>query len=149
MVVRDTSIKALQEAKDTGIITGQQGIAFDLLLRHGPATQREIEQIYLEEVGEEQWNTRLQKRFSELERLGLIKPVGKRACTVTGKTAYVWAADPENRLEAFPRPETKDEIIKRLEAQVQSLTGEIRALQARLAPAAEGQRARPVIQFDD
>lgn len=62
------------------------------LLEDGPATAREL--AY--KLGYRERNA-VAPRLTELCDKGLVEPIGKRTCTVTGKTVTVWAITEDGR----------------------------------------------------
>lgn len=107
MGTKDTSKRAYEELLNEGFLETQKGIVYKLLKDLGPSTQKEIEEHYERSTGQ---YLMLRCRFSALEKDGLIKPTSKRPCSITGKLAYVWEADPET--ESLERPISKAETIK-------------------------------------
>ena len=59
-------------------------------------------------------------RFAELEKLGVIMPVGERKCAISGNRCIEW--DVTAGLPVKPvKKESKDQIIKRQAMQIESL----------------------------
>jgi DNA-directed RNA polymerase subunit F len=113
--MRDTSIKAWEELLASGFLETQKGIVYRLLEQNGPSTQREIEAIHEKETNGNTILVPRSSRFSELERDGLIKATGQRACTITGRSALVWSPDPGNKLVSIKK-QSKSEEIKHLKS---------------------------------
>lgn len=84
--MRDTSIKAFHEIK--GTLGSLQQEIVKVLNEYGAMTGRELD-TYLNHPGA--W-----KRLSELRRMGKVIEIGKRACKITGRTAYLWAVIPSD-----------------------------------------------------
>ena len=83
-LARVTSIEAYQAIKSSGRLKGLKLEAYRLVCYYGPGTAREI--------GAKSLNDGLWKRFSELQKQGLIEEVGTRLCQWTGRNAIVWRA---------------------------------------------------------
>lgn len=84
-MVRDTSIEAYRQIKNSGRLSELQWLVYSILYQFGPLSRSETAAKI---VG----STRdgVHQRFAELRRFGLIKQVGKRICTITGKKVYIW-----------------------------------------------------------
>jgi len=87
--VRDTSLLAFEQIKRQGILGAVQWKVYELLYSNGPITAREVTRYF--EVHEASTAiTTYQPRLRELEAIGVVRRVGTRSCTVTGRLAYVW-----------------------------------------------------------
>jgi DNA-binding transcriptional regulator YhcF (GntR family) len=117
-MVRETSRKAFEELKRSGSLETQKGAVYELLKQYGPATQREIEKLYQEVTGKDD---QVHRRFSELEREGLIKATKEVTCSVTQRGAFAWEADPQDRLVSI-KPQSKRERIKELEETIERIS---------------------------
>lgn len=84
---RSTSAKAYQQILDNGLLSKQRLQVYKFLYEHGPLTQVETEQRLKHSA---QTAPSHHKRFSELERLGVLKRIRTRICTVTGMEAWEW-----------------------------------------------------------
>ena len=87
--MRETSEQAFREIKASGELSRQRMAVFELLVKHGPLTGRELDRLQ-RAAGET--GADYHKRLSELKRLGYAKDVRKRPCRVTGKMAWEWVA---------------------------------------------------------
>lgn len=79
--VRETSRRAHREILPA--LPGARAAVYFALKCHGAGTAREVCNTASLDGG---W-----KRFSELQRLGMIEEVDRRRCKVTGRMAIVWA----------------------------------------------------------
>jgi len=108
-MVRETSVKAYQEIKLNGILTGLQLKVYETLFFCGPLTGNEMREI----IGGKSNSGVYITRLSELERRGAVQTLKKRACQVTGRLAIEWDVTshiPKGRV----KPMTKKDKIKDL-----------------------------------
>lgn len=84
-MVRDTSIKAYREIKDSGLLGKRETEVYKGIFDHGPCTDREL----AEKLGKDDPNYVRPKR-RELVKQGLIEEHDKKKCDVSKKTVYVW-----------------------------------------------------------
>lgn len=110
MTIRDTSIQAYEEISESGLLQSQKEMVYQFLKELGPSTQREIEKHYEHVTGHKEALVRC--RFAPLEREGLIQPIGKRPCKITGREALIWEADSQS--PRYKRPQSKAQEIKEL-----------------------------------
>lgn len=86
--MRSTSRKSYREFKSSKQIDTVSKKIYHCLKMHGPMSQGEVwkklKKYLRHSVG---------PRFAEMNRAGLIKCVGKKACRVTGKTVLSWSAE--------------------------------------------------------
>jgi hypothetical protein len=118
--VRTTSLRAYHEIKASGLLSGLLWVIYDLLFTNGPLTQNETHRLLAGQHGFGNKPT-ITPRFAELERKGVVVPVGKRFCAVSGNVclAYdVTAHLPDNR----PRKKRPCEIIAALNREIARLT---------------------------
>ena len=91
-MVRFTSLQALHAIRESGTLGQRQIQAYEVLHHHGPLTGNEL--------SSKAGLPGLWKRLSELETKGMIKVVGERPCTVTGRNCVIW--DVVSRSESQP-----------------------------------------------
>lgn len=101
MVVSDTSIKTYHEIKDEGLIGERQVKVGDYIFGHPDLTDTEI----AHGMGYNDIN-KTRPRRRELVECGVVTENGKRQCTHTGRTAYVWRVKTDIK---FVKP-TKDAL---------------------------------------
>jgi hypothetical protein len=100
-----------------GLVGKLQARILSGVRRFGPATAREI---CRDAQVPEGW-----RRFSELRRDGHIKIVGERVCSVTGKTAMVWALGPDLAMKpTSPRSSEVDGLRKQV-AELRAVVAEV------------------------
>ena len=107
--MRTTSLEAYHAIKRDGLLAGLLWTIYDLLFTNGPLTQNETHRLLAGTKGFMNKPT-ITPRFAELERKGVVAPVGKRLCAVSGNVclAYdVTAHLPDNR----PRKKRPCEVI--------------------------------------
>ena len=80
---RSTSTAAFNAIRASGMLSKRRWEAYEALHRHGPMTGQELARL----TG----TPGMWKRCSELETLGLARPLETRPCGVTGRDAIVWA----------------------------------------------------------
>lgn len=116
----ETSRRAFHEITDDGTL-GDQQERVRAHLAASPAA------ITANELNQQLGGKGFHKRLSELERVGVVRRAGERACTITGRVCAVWVAtgetpralpatEPADRA-AGPRPPTPaeaDEMARRL-----------------------------------
>lgn len=87
--VRDTSIGAYHQLKDSGDLAKRQWEVYDLLWDYGPGTSAEI---FEHTIGDKQRRTLTQSRarFTELRDMGVIQELGTVECKISGRRAILW-----------------------------------------------------------
>jgi len=87
-MARDTSVKAYNEIKRSGLLKGRELDVYEVLYHHGPMTATEVYQ-HLIAQGRKVTQHSITPRMKPLQRKGVIKEVGKKKCQHTGKTVYL------------------------------------------------------------
>ena len=88
--MRTTSSEAYEAVHKSGLINRTRLRVYDTIYNaDGPMSQSEVEQAIALTTGSKRV-TSYHKRFSELERLGVIAPAGERTCRVTGRNVMTW-----------------------------------------------------------
>ena len=85
-MVRETSIKAYYELRDSGIIGKREGKVLRAILDNPNSTDREIAHI----LGYSDPN-KVRPRRKGLFDLGIVADAGKRSCTISNKNAHIWS----------------------------------------------------------
>lgn len=86
-MIRETSIETYHRIKDEGLLSALRWTVYDCLFRKGPLTQMEC----CRAIDDPNVQDRsLMPRFAELERMGVIKSLGSRTCTVTDNNVLEW-----------------------------------------------------------
>ena len=82
--IRDTSLLAYNELKESGKLGNQEAVVYNCILTNPNTTDKEISiktKININAVT---------GRRNGLVKKNLIKDNGKRRCSITGKLAYQW-----------------------------------------------------------
>lgn len=109
--MRQTSAEAFEQVKASGYISKVQKEVYDCLYQNGPLTAQEVWKLLRGDAGDNRING-ITPRFSELERLGVVNPVGERNCTVTNRNCVVWDVTDKNPTKPIARKPIKTEILK-------------------------------------
>lgn len=88
--VAQTSRDVFQKIKDGGMLSKMRLVAYEIVWLYGPVTGAEIDAINQGDGGRRRGH--LHKRLSELERMGLVRVIGRQKCRVTGHDAEAWAS---------------------------------------------------------
>ncbi len=96
MVVRDTSLECFYEILQSGLIGERESLVLKFIMENKNLTDSEI----YKRMGYENPNA-IRPRRRSLVQYGLIKDNGKRVCSVTGKSCYIWIVDNDITVEKF------------------------------------------------
>jgi hypothetical protein len=108
MAIRQTSIDTYHKISSEGLLSKRRLEVLESIIKFGrPGTSAEI---YRTMNTTEKGITQSRARFTELERMGVICEVDKRACSVTGITATVWDLT-DNLPTKLERVTTKKEKV--------------------------------------
>lgn len=114
---KPTSIETYHQIKDEGLLSKLRFYVYDIIYRNGPITISQMIRIASKDVT----NTgSFTGRISELERMGLIGQHHIGPCPVTGREVIFWVTT-DCLPKTYEKPETKSEIIKRLEKENKEL----------------------------
>ena len=81
-MVRETSLRAYEEIRDSGILSQRQVQAYEVFYKHGPLTGNELS----DKMGiPGQW-----KLCSIMKKRGVLKEVGLKVCRITGREVIAW-----------------------------------------------------------
>ncbi len=86
-MIRETSIAVYHQIQEEGLLSDRRNQVFKCLWEHGPMTQNET---YVKLNVPNLQQSSIMPRFAELKDLGVITDIGKRECTVTGRTVLEW-----------------------------------------------------------
>lgn len=91
-MTRQTSIEAYRQIKEDGLLSERRFEAYELLFHHGPCTAKEMMQFAKNEgtITNHIHLYSLEKRLSELRKMGCVAEAGERSCNVSGMTAILW-----------------------------------------------------------
>ncbi len=82
MSVPPTSVAALQDIVDSGLLGQMQKNVLRALAEHGPATGSELDEMMS--------TPSAHKRLTELEEMGTIRSTGLKICKVTQREVLAW-----------------------------------------------------------
>jgi hypothetical protein len=113
MNTRKTSIEAYRNLVERGVLSEKNSVVYKHLFTNGQTTQKKTERFFNDRT------YTLRPRFAQLEKMGLIEPVGEEKCDETGKKNIVWdVTDRVYPLEVKPSENTKK---RRIESAVNAL----------------------------
>ena len=119
-MIRNTSAMAYHAIKANGLLSRMRWLVYDCLYQHGPLTGNEVNER-LKSPG--QVAPSYHKRLSELETLGVVRTIGVRACSVTGRECEEW--DVTSNL---PTGSVSNAGARPTKAQMKSAVRELRAI---------------------
>ena len=129
--MRHTSVEAYRQIQEEGLLSQLQWEVYDALYKSGPLTQGELWSDFFHDTQRHN----IAPRCAELEKLGVIRTVGKRPCRVTGRVCLIWDVT-----DGLPtQPERKEETLKRLITDLQKEVEAIKQAVARLQSDTSGQ----------
>lgn len=135
-MTQQTSTDVYNEIKNKGLLTHLRWEVYNCLYTNGPLTQAETSRI----IGNHGENQGITPRFAELQRMGVIRKIGKRRCTVTGYTVFEWGlTDQLPQKTAAPLRSLKAEIME-LQKQIQ----ELKKINAQLVQIVNDKQEEPV-----
>jgi hypothetical protein len=105
---RSTSAKALTAIETGGLLSRLRLKVYKALFASGPMTAGELNRACLEDG---QVTPGYHKRLSELERLGLARRVGVRACKVTGLECDEWDVTDSLPQKAARKPQRSYSVL--------------------------------------
>ena len=118
-MTRDTSIEAYNAIVAGGLLNRMRTVVYRSLYEHGPATGHEMDELLATQDAH--------KRLPELREAGVVREVGRRPCSVTGRNAILW--DVTSRL---PVPETDVKRANSLREGIAKRRREIVTMEAEL-----------------
>lgn len=125
-MARQTSIDAYNTIKENGLLSYLRFQVYEALYMSGPMTAQETWH-YLRNVSAMNGDARINgitPRFSELERLGVIKENLIRPCNISGRNVTEWIVT--NSLPSkLEKKKSKDQIIKELQEEIKQLKAEL------------------------
>lgn len=86
-MVRDTSLAVYRDLEQSGALSRLRLLVAKDVAEHGPTTQAETNRRF---TAGSKHAFSFPQRFSELEEMGVIRAVGTRKCTVTGRDCLTW-----------------------------------------------------------
>jgi len=91
-MIRETSIEAYNQIKSNGLLSLRRWEVYDILFRKGPLTANEaFREIAMERGKRAQSLLSVSNaRFTELRKIGVVKEVCERTCTLSGVKVIEW-----------------------------------------------------------
>jgi len=118
-MTRDTSIEAYETIVANGLISKRRMEVYQELFHNGPLTANEVVRKY-QQTNPNIKDASLNGRFSELERLGVIRDTGElKTDQISGHKCILWdvTSNLPNKIEKkIPFKERKEEILEMLVA---------------------------------
>jgi len=125
--VRDTSIQAYHEIKESGLLSERRFQVYQILYKYGPITSGQLVEI-AKKHKKLCHTSAFQGRLSELRDMGVVQEVKKDKCPITGRNVIFWDVNSKLPMK-LQKPETKDQKIRRLEARIVELERQLNNLQ--------------------
>lgn len=88
-MIRDTSIEVYHQILAEGLITKREQEVYDALFRFGPLTGKEIVKV-ARMSGSTGQSDSLVPRLAQMREKEVVREVGERKCSVTGRNAILW-----------------------------------------------------------
>jgi len=102
-MVRETSVEAYHQIRDNGLLSARRFQVYDELFQNGPLTANEVVRKY-QQTNPNIKDASLNGRFSELERLGVIRDTGElKIDAISGHHCILW--DVTSNLPVKPKKE--------------------------------------------
>lgn len=113
--MRSTSIETYHRIKSSGLLSNRRFEVYAALYHCGPMTANELIRLQKQkhpDSNQTGWNA----RFSELERMGVIKAVGTKKDSVSGNDCVVWECTDSLpvKLVKLDRKALKKQLIKKI-----------------------------------
>lgn len=115
---RQTSIETYNKIKSSGLLSNRRFEVYDMLYHSGPMTANDLVRLQKEKnpnANQTGWNA----RFSELEKMGVIKAIGTKKDSISGNECVVW--ETTNELPAKLPKVDKKALKKQLVDKIASL----------------------------
>lgn len=113
--MRQTSATAYNEIKNSGLLSKRRFEVYQALYLYGPMTANELIRhfkVHRPEGNQTSYNA----RFSELERMGVIKEVGTKKDDVSGNECILWDCTDAlpGKLVKLDRKKLKKQLIEKI-----------------------------------
>jgi hypothetical protein len=116
--MRQTSLAAYNEIRESGLLSRMRWVVYDHLYHHGPLTRTEVD---LNLKRDDEVNPSYHKRLSELERVGVVTTVGRKTCAITGKECELWDVT-----DALPIPVEPNKLTRPTRKELAEAASELR-----------------------
>lgn len=113
--MRSTSIETYNKIKSSGLLSNRRFEVYDMLYHSGPMTANDLVRLQKEKnpnANQTGWNA----RFSELEKMGVIKAIGTKKDSISGNECVVWGCTDSLpvKLVKLDRKALKKQLIKKI-----------------------------------
>lgn len=88
-MVRETSSDCYNQIKEEGLLSKRRWEVYDILFKHGPMTSNETFD-YSKLNGVDGYRHNANARMTELRDCGVVKEIGTRQCSKTGRNVILW-----------------------------------------------------------
>lgn len=92
MSVAETSVESYNHLRENGNLGDKQSRVLDAVRRFPEATAGELFSAMSDLHDTGACNVNVHARLNELRKQGAVRNPGKRACAVTGRKCFTWAA---------------------------------------------------------
>lgn len=86
-LIRHTSIEVYHQIESEGLLSALRFDVYKTLFHHGPLTQMELCRKISNPIRQDR---SYMPRFAELKKMGVIKEVGEKVCSITGRNVLLW-----------------------------------------------------------
>ena len=121
--MRETSLAVYREIKENGYLSEMRWRVYDIVARFGPITAPDLNVKAAKLYGGT--GEHYEKRLSELAELDAIEELGEIPSERTGNMATLWAVTNRKPKLKLPARETSKQKIKRLEAELAFIKGNL------------------------
>ena len=108
-MIRDTSIEAYNEIRNSGLLSEKRLEVYDVLYNKGPLTGGQVSRIV--RGSRPSVSETIRNRITELNRLGVVKEVGTISCPVTGRRSILWDVTRNLPYKNVEIKKTKKQIV--------------------------------------
>lgn len=119
-MTRETSVEAYHEVMESGLIGRRQRQVYGILYEKGPLAGAQVAARFLDLYGRTARSETIRNRLTELRDRGVVKEVGTVQDPNTKKRVLLWDVTRGSPVKPAKK-ETKNQIIRRLEARVKEL----------------------------
>jgi len=87
-MIRQTSIEALQQIRESGVLSKRRFEVYVSLFEYGPCSATEL--FYKMNKLRNPSHSNVTTRLGELREMGVVKEIGTKICTITEKKVIEW-----------------------------------------------------------
>lgn len=138
-MTRQTSIDAFRQIQESGVLGKYQFMIYNALFEAGPLTSMEV----TVQCGRSGNDVRsISPRMAELRDMGLIIEVGKKQCSITGRTVLAWDVTSKIPNGERIKKKTSKQIIEELRTENDELKTKLNEALSHLS--ARREQSKPV-----